>query len=175
MVKGERPDRAAEHKKKTMKTNKQNKSEKAKANTDGNTNFVSGLPIRPEQSSTATAAAAAETAPTAQPKRDTAPRPYVNFEEREKNRQLPVERVLAILKRWNPRQYELAEVVGKWVWITFAEQPDERVRADLSQLGFHWNNTRKCWQHPCGQVTTRGQQNPRDKYTSYFPADQAAA
>ena len=103
------------------------------------------------------------------------PRPYVNFEERERNRQLPVEKVLAVLKRWMPRQYELAEVVGKWIWITFPEQPVERVRADLSQLGFHWNNTRKCWQHPCGQTLPRGQQEPREKYASYFPADQVAA
>jgi hypothetical protein len=75
-----------------------------------------------------------------------------------------LDRVLAILKRWNPRHFDLAEVVGNWIWITFPEQPDERVRADLSQLGFHWNNTRKCWQRPCGQVTTRGQQDPRLKY-----------
>ena len=136
-------------------------------------NQISELQSRPEQLSTEKTATAEQTPPSAQPNRP--PRPYVNFEERERNRQLPVERVLEILKRWNPRQYELAEVVGKWVWITFAEQPDERVRADLSQLGFHWNNVRKCWQHPCGQVTTRGQQNPREKYTSYFPADQAAA
>jgi hypothetical protein len=103
-----------------------------------------------------------------------AARPYVNFSERERNRQLPVEKVLAVLKRWMPRQYELAEVVGKWIWITFPEQPIERVRADLSQLGFHWNNTRKCWQHPCGETLPRGQQEPRQKYSSYHPADVAA-
>src|SRR6516162_584940 len=102
-------------------------------------------------------------------------RPYVNFQQREENRALPSEKVLDLLKRWMPRQYELAEVVGKWIWITFPEQPVERVRADLSQLGFHWNNTRKCWQHPCGQTLPRGQQEPREKYTSFFPADQVAA
>ena len=102
-------------------------------------------------------------------------RPYVNYAEREANRALSTEKVLATLKRWMPRQYELAEVVGKWIWITFPEQPVERVRADLSQLGFHWNNTRKCWQHPCGQTLPRGTQEPREKYTAYFPADQAAA
>jgi hypothetical protein len=102
-------------------------------------------------------------------------RPYVNFQQREENRALPAEKVLDLLKRWMPRQYELAEVVGKWIWITFPEQPVERVRADLSELGFHWNNTRKCWQHPCGQTMPRGTQEPREKYTSFFPADQAAA
>ena len=102
-------------------------------------------------------------------------KPYVNYEERDRNRQLPVQRVLEILRRWMPRQYELAEVVGKWIWITFPDQPLERVRAELSQLGFHWNNTRKCWQHPCGETLPRGQQEPREKYTSFFPADRAVA
>ena len=97
-------------------------------------------------------------------------RPYVNFAERDYNRQLPLDKVLAALKRWMLRQYQLAEVVGKWIWITFPEQPIERVRADLSQLGFHWNNTRKCWQHPCGQALPRGQQEPREKYGSYMAA-----
>src|SRR5690349_16283935 len=68
-----------------------------------------------------------------------------------------------------PEQFKLAEVVGKWIWISFPEQPIERVRADLSQLGFHWNNTRKCWQHPCGEALPRGTQEPRDKYTVWFP------
>ena len=76
---------------------------------------------------------------------------------------------------WIPRAYELAEVVGKWIWITFPEQPVETLRADLSQLGFHWNNTRKCWQHPCGETLPRGQHNPREKYATYFPADRIAA
>ena len=74
------------------------------------------------------------------------------------------------LRRWMPAQYALAEVVGKWIWIKFEEAPTERVRADLSQLGFHWNNTRKCWQHPCGETLPRGQQEPREKYSVWFPS-----
>ena len=95
-------------------------------------------------------------------------KPYVNFTERDFNRSLPVEKVLEKLKRWMPAQYELAEVVGKWVWITFPEAPAERVRAELSQLGFHWNNTRKCWQHPCGETLPRGTQEPRTKYPVFM-------
>jgi hypothetical protein len=142
-----------------MKTNKQIKNEKQNSEE---------LLSRSEQvggnsnSQTETA-----TAPEAAPQKSA--RPYVNFEERERNRQLPVERILAVLKRWMPRQYELAEVVGKWIWITFPDQPIERVRAELSQLGFHWNNTRKCWQHPCGQTLPRGQQDPHAKYAVWFP------
>jgi hypothetical protein len=101
-------------------------------------------------------------------------KPYVNFAERDFNRSLPVEKVLEKLKRWMPAQYELAEVVGKWVWITFPEPPAERIRAELSQLGFHWNNVRKCWQHPCGETLPRGTQEPRDKYQVWFPGATAA-
>ena len=80
--------------------------------------------------------------------------------------------------RWSgePKAYDLAEVVGKWVWVTFPEQPAEQVRGQLSQFGFHWNNSRKCWQHPCGQFATEGSgQDPRQKYGSHFAADLKAA
>ena len=93
------------------------------------------------------------------------------FQLRDENRQLPAERVLDLARRWMPRQYELAEVVGQWIWIKFPEAPEETVRAQLSQFGFHWNNVRKCWQHPCGHVTTGTPKEPREKYESYFPAD----
>ena len=101
--------------------------------------------------------------------------PYVNYEQREENRALSTESVLDLLRNWLPEVYGLAEVVGKWVWVAFPEQPVEPIRAGLSQLGFHWNNTRKCWQHPCGETLPRGQQNPREKYATYFPADRIAA
>jgi hypothetical protein len=102
--------------------------------------------------------------------------PYVNHQEREANRALPTARVLELLRRWQPKQYALAEVVGQWIWITFNQQPAEKVRADLSQLGFHWNNSRKCWQHPCGQFQTEGSDaDPRQKYGSHFAADLKAA
>jgi hypothetical protein len=41
----------------------------------------------------------------------------------------------------------------------------------LAELGFHWNNTRQAWQHPCGQFSTGSRQDPRQKYQSYFPED----
>jgi hypothetical protein len=147
-----------------MKTNKQNKAEKKnKSELLSRSEQLSGN----NNSQTATAPA--------QPAPQKTVRPYVNFEERDRNRQLPVDKVLDTLRQWIPRAYELAEVVGKWIWITFPEQPVEKLRADLSQLGFHWNNTRKCWQHPCGETLPRGQQNPREKYATYFPADRIAA
>ena len=151
-----------------MNTNKKNRAVSKNS---------SELKNRTEQlSETETASAkTAETAPeTAQPVTQNAPvKPYVNFAERDFNRSLPVEKVLEKLKRWMPDQYELAEVVGKWIWITFPEPPEERIRAELSQLGFHWNNTRKCWQHPCGATLPRGTQEPRSKYEVWFPMDAA--
>jgi hypothetical protein len=96
----------------------------------------------------------------------------VNFKQRDENRALPTNRVLELLRRWMPAQYALAEIVGKWVWITFPEQPAEQVRGQLSQFGFHWNNYRKCWQHPCRQFATEGSSaDPRQKYGSHFAAD----
>ena len=86
------------------------------------------------------------------------------------------EKVLETLSRWMPAQYALAEVVGKWIWISFPEPPIERIRAELSQLGFHWNNTRQTWQHPCGTIPEeRATYDPRKRYGSYFAADQKPA
>jgi len=159
-----------------MKTSKQTKTNKktAAAHADGSNG--SELKNRTEQLSET------ETAET--PETETAPqetgtvnapvKPFVNFAERDFNRKLPVEKVLEKLERWMPEQFKLAEVVGKWVWITFPEPPLERIRAELSQLGFHWNNTRKCWQHPCGETLPRGQQEPREKYDAWFPNAHAA-
>jgi hypothetical protein len=156
-------------KKKTMKT-KQNK------------NQSSGLLSRPEQLSANTdtptqagGQCGSHPAPADAPQQ---PRilPYVNYEERQRCRSLPSAEVLAHLRRWYPEAYALAEVVGAWVWVTFTEQPSENLRAGLSQIGFHWNNTRKCWQHPCGQFATEGSgADPRQKYGSRFAADQVAA
>lgn len=159
-----------------MKTNKQNKTEKQnKSELQSRSEQLS----RNNNSQTATATNAEGDTLSAQGRGlgevVRSPRPYVNFEERDRNRQLPVDKVLDTLRQWIPRAYELAEVVGKWIWITFPEQPVEKLRADLSQLGFHWNNTRKCWQHPCGETLPRGQQNPREKYATYFAADRIAA
>ena len=91
--------------------------------------------------------------------------PYVNFEQREQNRSLSTDQVLDLLRQWLPEQFNLAEIVGKWIWVTFPEPPAEKIRGQLSQFGFHWNNHRKCWQHPCGQFATEGSgADPRQKY-----------
>jgi hypothetical protein len=102
----------------------------------------------------------------------TKPVPRINFALRYANRALPTENLLSLLRTQAPDFYKLAEVIGKWVWIQFTEkQPSEITRA-LSELGFHWNNTRQAWQHPCGSVPVEAATyDPRRRYGSYFAAD----
>ena len=61
---------------------------------------------------------------------------------------------------------ENAEIVGAWVWVTFSETPSLGDRTLLKQLGFHYNDKRKCWQH-CGGVKRRfnARINPKSYYS----------
>ena len=99
------------------------------------------------------------------------PLPRISFKERRRNRALTTRRLLTLLRTQAPRFWEVAEVVGKWVWITFTEKQPREVTMTLSELGFHWNKIRQCWQHPCGTWIERTPRDPRTKYGSYFAAD----
>jgi hypothetical protein len=100
----------------------------------------------------------------------------VDFDKRRVNRELPTDKVLQLLQHEAPRFYELAEIVGKWVWIQFKEKQPRQVTAVLAQIGFHWNNKRQAWQHPCGQfIKMPASYDPRERYGSKFPADLKAA
>jgi len=126
-------------------------------------NQDSGLLNRPEQSSTE-----------GKPKADA--RPKIDLKQRQANRKLETEKLLALLQKDAPRFFELAEVVGKWVWISFTEKQPVEVTKILAQLGFHWNYSRQLWQHPCGTITEeRASYDPRERYGSYFAADEQAA
>jgi len=57
-----------------------------------------------------------------------------------------------------------ADVVGRWVWVRFAEKPSAEVRALLKRNGFRWVQGRGEWAHACGIHSRRGHGNPRDKY-----------
>jgi hypothetical protein len=114
-----------------------------------------------------------QTSSTAPQKPDT--RLPIDTEARKKNRSLPTEKVLNLLQTGSPDLFNLAEVVGKWVWVAFKEQPAAEIRQTLAQLGFHWNRTRQAWQHPCGQFRIGTSGDPREKYPSRFPADHKAA
>ena len=120
-----------------------------------NTNTKSGLKSRTEQLNTVKTGLA-----------------RINFTRRRVNRSLDTETLLAVLRGSTPRFFELAEVVGQWVWIQFADKQPREITSQLAQLGFHWNNFRQSWQHPCGlHRDVAAPFDPRKKYGSYFPAD----
>ncbi len=89
------------------------------------------------------------------------------------NRGLPTEAVLNCLRMKLPQQYNLAEVVGKWVWLDVSPVRKPMLAKVLWSLGFHWNQRRGVWQHPCGKFAPLGSHptDPRAKYRSYYPAD----
>ena len=89
------------------------------------------------------------------------------------NRALSTEAVLNFLRTRLPGQYEVAEVVGKWVWLDVSPARKPGLASVLWALGFHWNQRRGVWQHPCGAFNPFGihPADPRAKYRSYFPAD----
>ena len=92
------------------------------------------------------------------------------------NRGLSTETVLNCLRTLMPRQYELAEVVGHWVWLDVSPARKPMLAKLLWSLGFHWNQRRTVWQHPCGKFDPLGSHptDPRAKYRCYFPAAQLA-
>jgi hypothetical protein len=68
-----------------------------------------------------------------------------------------------------PRQYEVAEVVGKWVWLDVSPARKPGLASVLWALGFHWNQWRGVWQHPCGSFSTRSASIPPTPAPSIAP------
>jgi hypothetical protein len=98
--------------------------------------------------------------------------PKIDFARRHQNRTLSTKSLLQLIRAEAPRFWELAEVVGKWVWIQFAEKQPNQITRVLAELGFHWNHARQTWQHPCGTIADeRATYDPRQRYGSYFAAD----
>jgi hypothetical protein len=89
------------------------------------------------------------------------------------NRELPTQKVLDFLRTQLPQQYELAEIVGRWIWLEFPKASHRAATHTLWRLGFHWNQRRRVWQHPCGKCAPYAAHpnDPRSKYGSYFAAD----
>jgi len=99
----------------------------------------------------------------------------IDFIRRKANRSLDTDKLLSLLERETPTFFELAEVVGKWVWIQFAERQPAKVTRVLAELGFHWNKTRQAWQHPCGLYRDLASRiDPRRKYSCYSAKTKAA-
>jgi hypothetical protein len=82
------------------------------------------------------------------------------------NRALPASQVLARLKAELHEGWLHAEVVGKWLWLSFPQKPSREVLDKLYDLGFHWNRARKCHQNPCGTPIGHSKSDPRLKYLS---------
>ena len=125
--------------------------------TKTNKNKKSGLSSRPEQLNTANTT-------------------RINYAKRAMYRSLDTEKLLELLRYEAPKFFELAEVVGKWVWVQFEQKQPYPVTRVLAQLGFHWNKNPQTWQHPCGVECDKASPvDPRRKYGSYFPANAKAA
>jgi hypothetical protein len=125
-------------------------------NTDPkNSRISSGLKAHPEQLSTDTNTATATHLPQLDPIR------------RRENRLLSTQQLLELLHNQAPQLWEIAQVVGRWVWIQFPERPPASHTAALSQLGFSWNKKRHSWQHPCGDTRSiAATYDPRERYGS---------
>ena len=145
-----------------MKTTHQNKTQK---HTLGDSTNQPAMSKEQAQSSPAQQPA--------EPKPDN--RLPIDSEARKNNRTLPTPKVLNLLLNSLPDAYRVAEVVGKWVWVRFTEQPAAEMRQQLAQLGFHWNRERQAWQHPCGAFRLSSSYDPHERYESYFPATKQAA
>jgi hypothetical protein len=80
---------------------------------------------------------------------------------------------LDYLRAQLPQQYELAEIVGRWIWLEFPKASHRAAANTLWRLGFNWNQRRCVWQHPCGACAPYAAHpaDPRIKYGSYFVAD----
>lgn len=103
---------------------------------------------------------------------NTEARPRIDFALRRVNRALDTGKLLLLLRRDAPELFELAEVVGRWVWIRFEDKQPPLITRYLAELGFHWNSHRQSWQHPCGTLAEeRADYDPRKRYGSYFAAD----
>ena len=137
-----------------MKTNKQNNKP--------------GLESQSEQLNTNTSKTEETQSAPAQPERKDNRLP-IDSDARKQNRTLPTPKVLNLLLNSLPDAYYRAEVVGKWIWVRFTEQPAAEIRQQLAQLGFHWNRERQAWQHPCGNFRLSSSQDPHERYESYFP------
>jgi hypothetical protein len=88
------------------------------------------------------------------------------------NRGLSTEAVLNSLRTKLPQRYNLAEVVGKRIWLEVPPGRKPTLAKMLWTLGFRWNQGRGVWQHPWGKFDPIGihPNDPRAKYRSHYPA-----
>ena len=122
----------------------------------------SSVPVQHSHSTDQAAAQPAASAPVIKPDN----RLPIDHDKRAENRKLDTAALIALLRDKLPTIAQRATVVGAWVWLSFDTTPAPETRQQISQLGFHWNNTRRVWQHPCGKFTFGSKTDPRDTYAS---------
>jgi hypothetical protein len=61
----------------------------------------------------------------------------IDFARRYRNRGRRTELLLHLIRREAQEFWELAQVVGRWVWIQFDGKQPSQITAALSELGFH--------------------------------------
>lgn len=61
---------------------------------------------------------------------------------------------------------QYAEIVGRWVWLSFPDKPSADVREQIKAYGFRWIQKRGRWAHNCGHPSTGGIADPRFTYGS---------
>ena len=98
-------------------------------------------------------------------------RPQIDLHQRAANRARSTNDMLQLLRAEAPAFYDRTEIVGAWLWIQFPDRQPVEITSQLAQLGFHWNNARQAWQHPCGKLTAGSPGDPREKYGTRCPAD----
>ena len=64
----------------------------------------------------------------------------IDSEARKKNRTLPTPKVLNLLLNSLPDAYYRAEVVGKWIWVRFTEQPAAEIRQQTTRISHRLHN-----------------------------------
>jgi len=60
--------------------------------------------------------------------------PKIDFAKRTENRGLPTDSLLKLIRREAPQFWDMAEVVGKWVWIQFEQKQPRQITTALAQL-----------------------------------------
>jgi hypothetical protein len=133
----------------TMKTTRTNKTPKAQS--------------RPDQHTNETATAVAQPAPAPADAKPLPPK--IDLKLRRTRRTFNVFHMVNLIKKEAPELAPLTSRVGGWLWLRFDGVQPPDVTARVAQLGFHWNNNRQVWQHPCGKFHRNpASYDPRARY-----------
>ena len=58
-----------------------------------------------------------------------------------------------------------AEMVGRWIWVRFEEDPGEEICQALLEFGFRFSPRRGMWAHNCGKPSKSARDShPWDTY-----------